>query len=447
MGHRHFYSASPMFESDPDQNWNHMHTQQHYMHPGRSGTSDSGSFCHPLENMSTDSISFPPHWNSAARSNIYASSSVNTEALRHQSYASGTSHNHFLHSSSAGTSFEVSGNYASQPSNSNYQRQSFPDVDGGFIDRTLTSGWGSHKRKGPGVPSIYESGSTSRHVNARSASDLPSSSESRLEKPYMDSQYMPWDHVSTTPSFRGSGLPIRGEGSSRNVRRQRTQLWSNSPHNSYPTGMPVNHSRPVDLSSQTSSNWKRDWCQMSINPAHGRVLPSDSSAFFSHETSHFLVGRHSSNAPVGVDHNDFGTRRNPPAPQFFQNNLTQTTWGVHGNYSQRPITAFSASSSFCFGHAAPSEDGLHILAESDSAVDPWPLSSVGWQSSDRNGPRMYSDRYHSLSDEAGRNDRFFREYGSPNIHDQHRDMRMDIDNMSYEVIIFVSCVIINNIAF
>lgn len=26
-------------------------------------------------------------------------------------------------------------------------------------------------------------------------------------------------------------------------------------------------------------------------------------------------------------------------------------------------------------------------------------------------------------------------YGSRNIHDQHRDMRMDIDNMSYEVII------------
>lgn len=110
-----------------------------------------------------------------------------------------------------------------------------------------------------------------------------------------------------------------------------------------------------------------------------------------------------------MDHNDFSTRRNPPAPQFFQNNLTQTTWGVHGNYSQRPITTFSASSSFCFGHAAPSEDGLHILAESDSAVDPWPLSSVGWQSSDRNGSRMYSDRYRSLSDEAGRNDRFFRE--------------------------------------
>lgn len=31
------------------------------------------------------------------------------------------------------------------------------------------------------------------------------------------------------------------------------------------------------------------------------------------------------------------------------------------------------------------------------------------------------------------------QYGSPNIYDQHRDMRMDIDNMSYEVIIFVSC--------
>lgn len=34
-------------------------------------------------------------------------------------------------------------------------------------------------------------------------------------------------------------------------------------------------------------------------------------------------------------------------------------------------------------------------------------------------------------------------YGSRNMLDQHRDMRMDIDSMSYEVIVIVSCVVIS----
>ena len=34
MGHRHLYGAPPMFEGEPDQNWSHMHTDQHYVHLG-----------------------------------------------------------------------------------------------------------------------------------------------------------------------------------------------------------------------------------------------------------------------------------------------------------------------------------------------------------------------------------------------------------------------------
>lgn len=35
MGHRHIYNASsPMFEGEADQNWNHMHTDQHHVNHG-----------------------------------------------------------------------------------------------------------------------------------------------------------------------------------------------------------------------------------------------------------------------------------------------------------------------------------------------------------------------------------------------------------------------------
>lgn len=324
MGHRHFYSTSPVFESEPGQNWNHMHTDQHYVHlgnftlyaslpfvfwfvglflmvdiylptstlyqlynpiAGRVSTSDNGSFIYPVENMSIDSnsISFPSHWNSVTRSNGYASSSLNIEAPPHQSDASGTSHDHFLHSSSAGTFYGVSENYAQHPSSSNHDsRHAFPTVDGGFMDLTMGSGRGPHKRKSPGIPSVCERGSASRYLNAGSSANLPTSSELLQEKPNMDPQYMPWDHVSMTPALRGSGLSIRGESSLRNVRSRsavdlesnlaRTHLSSNHSHNLYSAGLPIDHSSTVDLSSQSSSTLTRDWNQMSTCPAHGRML-------------------------------------------------------------------------------------------------------------------------------------------------------------------------------
>ena len=237
--------------------------------------------------MSIDSISFPSHWNSATRSNGYTSSSLNIEVPPpHQSDASGSSNDHFTHSATAGAFFAASENYAHHPSSSNYDRQAF-HVDGGFIDLTMGSGRGPHKRKSPGIPPVCERGSSSRYFNAGSSTDLSISSELRPEKQNMDSQYMPWDHVTMTPTFRGGGgLSITGEGSLRNVRSRsaldlesnlaRTHLSSNHPHNSYSAVPPVDHSSMVDLSSQTSSSstLTRDWSQMSASTAHGRVLLS-----------------------------------------------------------------------------------------------------------------------------------------------------------------------------
>lgn len=235
--------------------------------------------------MSIDSISFPPHWNSTTRSNGYASSSLNIEVPPHQIDASGTSNDHFMHSSSAGAFFGVSENYVHQPPPSNYDRQAF-HVDGGFIDLTMGSGRGPHKRKNPGIPPVYERGSTSRYFNAGSSTDLPTSSESRPEKATMDSQYMPWDHVAMTPPFRSAGLSIKGESSLRNVRSRsaldmesnlsRTHLSSNHPHNSYSAVPPIDHSSMADLSGQISTPLTRDWGQMNIPPANGRALSSGS---------------------------------------------------------------------------------------------------------------------------------------------------------------------------
>ncbi|KAI4349171.1 hypothetical protein L6164_009800 [Bauhinia variegata] len=443
MGHRHIYSTSQLFDSEHDQNWNHMHTDQHYVHLGRTSTSENGSFIYPVENMPMDGISFTPPWNPSTRPNGYPSPSLNIEVPPHQSDASVTSHQHFLHSSNAGAFFAVSGNHTHQPSSSNFDRQPFHIVDGGFIDLTMGSGRGPHKRKSPGIPSVCERGSTSRYSNTGSSTDLPISSELRQEKPSIDSQYMPWDHVTMTPTFRGNGVSIRGEGSLRNVRSRsaldlesnlaRTHLSINHSQNSHPTGPPIDLPSTVDLSGPSSSTLTRDWSQMSIAPAHGRVLSSETSSF-GHDTSHFIVGNGATNATadIGGYHHEIGTSRNSTVPQSFHGNVTQSARGVRSNYSQRSVPTFRASSSLRLGHVAPSDDGLRIVAESYSSRHPRPSTSIGWRNSERNGrSRIYGDRYRFADEGFMIVDRTSI-YGSRNMLDQHREMRMDIDNMSYE---------------
>lgn len=458
MGQRHLYSISQMFGSEQEQNWNYMHADQDYVQPGRASTSQNGSFIYPVENMSIDGSSLAAPWNNATMSNGYASPSINTELPPHQSDASRSSHDHFPRSSNPGAFFAVSENYAHQPSSS-YDRQEFHVADGGFFDFTMGSGRGPHKRKSPGIPSLCERGSTSRYFSAGSSTDLPMSSEIRQEKQSLDSQYLPWDHVTVTPPIRGNGLSIRGEGSLRNVRCRsaldlesnlaRTHLSSNHLHN-FSSGQPTDHSSAVNLPGHSSSAMTRDWSQMNISPAHGSVLLSESSGY-NREPSRMLVGNGVGNSSVdaGSYHHEYNTSINPTVSQSFHSNLTHAARGVRSNYSQRstptptPTPTFRASSSSCVGQMVPSEGGLHMGAEGFMSRHPRPLTAISWRNSDRNGrSRISSERYRSLVDEAILHDRFSSEgfmvvdrappYGSRNMIDQHRDMRMDIDNMSYE---------------
>ncbi|KAI9086303.1 hypothetical protein K1719_031757 [Acacia pycnantha] len=383
MGHRHLYSISQMFGSEHEQNWNYMHPDQQNVQLGRASTSENGSFIHPLENMSIDGSPLAAPWNNATMSNGYASS--------------------------------ISENYSCQPS-SNYDRQAFHVADGGFFDFTMGSGRGPQKRKSPGIPSVCERGSSSRYFGAGSSTDLPISSDIRQEKPSLDSQYLPWDHT-MTPPFRGSGLSIRGDGSLRNVRSRsaldlesnlaRTHLSDNHLHN-LPFGPSTDHSSAVGLSGHSSSTMTRDWSQMNMSPAHGSVLLSESSGY-NHEPSHLLVGSGVSNASVdaGSYHHEYNTSINPTVPQSFHNG------------------------------------GLHMGAEGFMSRHQRSLTAISWRNSDRNGrSRTSNESYQSLADEAILHDRFSSEgfmavdrvplYGSRSMIDQHRDMRMDVDNMSYE---------------
>ncbi|XP_044487187.1 probable E3 ubiquitin-protein ligase ZFP1 [Mangifera indica] len=453
MGHRHLLSSSQMFETGPDQNWNHMHTEQPHANMGRVGTAENGSFLYPGENMSLDGVHFTSHWNPAPSSNGYTSSH-NSEMPHYQPDGSSPSYDPFLHRSTADGSFYTTPvNYVHHTA-SNYDQQTLHSSEGGFVGLTTGNGRGPHKRKSPGVPSVCERGSTSRFYNAGSSSDLPLPSEIWQEKPNMDYQSVSWDRSTITPSYRSNALAIRGEGSVRNVRSRpaldlepnlaRAHLSTNPSHSSYSAGLPLESSISMDHSVQNSSASTREWGHNRISSAHG-VQVSDPSVY-NHETNHSLVGSSVANASVesGAFNHDFILGRNLVA-QSFHGNSTQSVRGVRSSYShQRSAPTFRASSSAMrVGHVGSSDEGMLLVAESYSSGRPRPLSSSAWRPSDRSGrPRILHDRYRSLAEEPSLHERFSSEgfvivdrstmYGPRSLVDQHRDLRLDIDNMTYE---------------
>ncbi|MBA0684435.1 hypothetical protein Goari_026021 [Gossypium aridum] len=379
--------------------------------------------------MPVDAVQFSSHWNSMPRSSGFATSSHNVEAPRYQLDTSGPSHDLFLHSSAPRTFGSAPENYMHHASSSNYDRQTFQGIEGGLVDLPMSSGRGPHKRKSPGVPSVCERGGSSRYAGAGSSSDIPLSSDFWQEKPNVDPQHMYWDHISMPPSCRGNGLSIRGECSMRNVRSRpaldlesnlvRTHLSSNT---SYLTSHPVECSSSVDITGQSSNAMSMDWSHLRMSPSHGRIPAADSNVF-NHETNHFLAGSSATNASVevgGLQHN-FISGRNPVLPQGFHGNSAQSVRGARTNYFQRSSPNFRASSSSVhMGHAASHEEGMQRSGRS----------------------RISNDRYQSLADDAAFHGRFSSEgfmivdrsafYGSRNMFDQHREMRLDIDNMTYE---------------
>ncbi|GMI71254.1 hypothetical protein like AT2G37150 [Hibiscus trionum] len=442
-----------MFENEHEQGWNHMHAEQPYADLARSSTIEHGSFC-PVENMSADAVRHSSHWNHVPISSSFATSSHNVEAPRYLPDTSGPSRDLFLHPSAPGTFGAAPENYMHHASSSNYDRQTIHGIEGGFVDLTMGSGRGPHKRKSPGVPSVCEKGGSSRYASAGSSSDMPGPSDFWQEKPNIDPQHMLWDHVAMPPSCRGNGLSIRGEGSMRNVRSRpafdlesnlvRTHLSSNSSHTSYPASHPVEHSNSVDISGQSSNTVSREWGHLRMSPNHGRILPEDSNVF-NHETNRFLGGiATNASLEVGGLQHDFISGRNPVLPQGFHGNSAQSVRGVRTNYSQRSGPTFRASSSSVrLGHAAPSEEGMQVVSESNSSRHPRSLSAVTRRNNERNGrSRISHDRYRPLADDAAFHGRFSSEgfmiadrsafYGSRNMFDQHRDMRLDIDNLTYE---------------
>ncbi|KAJ4969721.1 hypothetical protein NE237_002820 [Protea cynaroides] len=455
MGHRHLFGTSQIFDMDHDQNRDHIPAEQPYVHLGRVGPPENGSVF-PVESISTTGVTSASQWNSALRSNEYPSSSLSMEISHYRPAAGSSSYDPFMQPSAVGSYCSASQNYT-HASSSSYYRNTIHGIEGG-VSSTVGGGRESRKRKSPAISMVCERGSTSRCYSVGSSSDVSISSNVQQEKPNLHTQNWVWDPIGINSGYRGGSLSIGNEGSQRNVRSRstldleanlaRNYLSSSVSRHPHSSGRPIDHSGMMDLSGLGVNATTQEWTPNSVTPAARGRIPALDTSGLSHETNQFLgVCNGNGSVEIGGYQNDCILSRNPAIPlQNVHGNPTQTVRSGRSSYYQRSSTpAYRASLSYPrLDHIAnSSENGLQLASDTYSSRHLRSSSAVGWRSNDRNGrSRIPYERFRSFSDEADTHGRLVSEgltiversalYGSRNLFDQHREMRLDVDNMSYE---------------
>ncbi|GFP89147.1 probable E3 ubiquitin-protein ligase hip1 [Phtheirospermum japonicum] len=401
MRHRQMLNATQIPEADGDQGWNL--TGQPYLPMARAGAFESSSLVHPVENMA---IQGGPFFSSAPMSSRDSSSILNPGATPYQPKAPGPSHDPFPHQPDDANFYMAPHNYLH--SSSTLIGQTAPRVDEG---QTMVRG--SHKRKSPCVPQLLS---------------FDAGSSSNLHLPPV-----PWQENQNTesykypPGYRVNNISISGESMPRNVRSRtgaapepspvRTNSSSNFSHHPF-SGRSFDQTNSVGFPNSL------------VSPAgHGMTIGSGSGSF-----SHY---------PNTLDAlNNYNATSNT-VPQNANCVANQFIRGTRSNYDQRSAPAFRASSSnFQAGPqvaAAPDERLQMAAAENYPSIHRRVVSAIRLRNSERNGGTgmLPSDIIRSLTEQGlmAMYQSAFR--GSRNPTDQHMNMRLDVDSMSYEELILL----------
>ncbi|KAL9239304.1 hypothetical protein vseg_013640 [Gypsophila vaccaria] len=410
MAQRNIYNASQMFEAEQEQHWNHLHSEEQHLHFARTQATENGPIFHPGDNVSAEQVHYASQWNSSTSSNGYSPPTLMVNPPHFQPNASDPSRE-FLHQPAATSVCMAPDNHVHHASSSNYA------AENNFFDLSVGNVRGPYKRKSPGIPLMTQRGSSSRYHCTGSSSDVSSFSEIRQEKASLDSQHSRWEPL-ISPIYRSRHHSNGGESSIRNVRNRsakdlesdayRTHLPAN--YSDYPCSsrLPIDHPVSQHHSNLNSSASLPEWTPTHVSgPPPGRILSSN----LGHESSHMFAGSSITHASgeLGVYHQEHISGRNSVVPP---------------------------------SHMVSHNESLQLVGDGHSSRHLRPFGPSGWRNGDRNvRPRLSSERYGLFPENTSTNDRLTPEglmivdrsfYGSRNMLDDHRGMRMDIDNMSYE---------------
>lgn len=411
---------------------NHTPVEQSYFPlAGRAVAPENGPFVGQMNHMSRGGVRSGSHRNLEGRGN------VSMEVQPFVPNFSGSPVDPYLHSSISENRSLVPVAPVGQVHCTNYNVPSIRDVEAGLSNCT-TGNVGPLKRKRSDISGSCERGNSSSFYAGSSSS----SSQMPREKPAVDCQ--------SVPPYRGS-LTIGGEDSPRNVRRRyrldlepsmtRTHVPSHSTHFYQSMAHPPNYSAPVPHANLDANGGQWNSAPRYAASSHRRISPSDISGL-RHEMNQFHVG--GSSADVGGCHRDPVFSRHPVSSS---QNLHGPHAPSHANHPQRFQSSYGNSSRYSHyphgggGSGTSSTNGVRTLPDNFSSRNSRHCSPGGWRRSGR--PRIAAERFHSVLDITESHDRMGQEAmmmvdgdsfngSSRNISDQYRDLRLDIDSMSYE---------------
>ncbi|GMP22690.1 hypothetical protein CsSME_00000602 [Camellia sinensis var. sinensis] len=450
MDHRHFPNSSRMV-TDRGHDGNHLTGEQSYIHMGRTAALENGSLVYPIDNILRGGAQFPSQWNSEARAIPHPSSNFSTEIPPFQPAFSGPSYVPFPQSSAAGNLYLAPQNNAGHAHSNYYGSCNIHENERGLLDSATGSVRGPFKRKSPAISEACERGSTGRFYGAGSSS---SSSVLSLEKPPPDYQNVPSGHIGL-PHYGGGSLSIAGEDPVRNVRSRSGLDWEANPmrtysssHSSHPYHSTIHSSSYRGAVGMTSMNatdeTTPEWNFNTLPPsAPGRIRTAGTNGL-GHESNQFLE-RGSGTEISGCHPGSVSSRNLVSSLQYLPAPPIQGTREGYARHSQRAIPSYRAGPSYPqFGHeVASTENSLQSLSETYPSRYSRP-SAGGWHNGHRNGrSRIAIDRFQSISSIVDSHDRIGSEdfmmmdpsslyASSGNFSDQYGDMRLDIDDMSYE---------------
>ncbi|XP_059666093.1 probable E3 ubiquitin-protein ligase ZFP1 isoform X2 [Cornus florida] len=435
MEHRHFSNSFNMSEMDQ----------------GRAVAPETGSYVYPVGNMLRGEVHCASRGNSDSRANESSSSSFSREVPQFQPTFSGPVYDSFPLSPAAGNLYRAPENNAGHAHSSYNNRHPIHGFEGSLLDPVTGTGRRALKRKSPGISMAFEGGSTSRFYDVGSSSG---SSELLQEIPTLDHQRILPGPIGL-PQYRGTSLSIAGEESLRNVRSRtrldleanhvRSHVSSYSSHHYHSTTQLTNISGMADLTNINPDERTHEWNFIPVShAAHGRISTSETNGF-SRATNQFLVG--GSTAETGCYYHDSVSGGNPVlSSQYLHGPHIQSAREDHTYYPQRATPSYRTGPSYpCLGHeTASSENGLQSLSEVYPSRHSGPSSARIWHNSYINErSRIVTERFQSfprVADAYGRmgpealmmvdHPSFYA--GFRDLFDQHRDMRLDIDSMSFE---------------
>ncbi|GAA0163923.1 ubiquitin-protein ligase [Lithospermum erythrorhizon] len=449
MGHRQLFNPSQILETDNDEERNQ--SEHEYVH----FSSEGSSFVHPPQNTAIDSrnlalqLNHPPNSGgilSCARTSEYPQYQPQLR-LQHPPQPPRPTYDPFLHTSTSGSHNLAQENYACSSSSSIHRGQTFHGRTDGAVMDFPGSGRGSYKRKRQGFSGVCQRGSTSRYGDCGSSSSVSMSTHSRQEKQVADAHQPSWDFSS---GYGGHGVTFHSEDTPRNVRSRisfdlesnsaRTHFSPNPAHNSM-VSVPINRTNMSNVWGQAPNMFTMERNHGLVNPTpHGRPFVSDPGVFG--PENHIIAenSNHSAAMEIGGYHGDYSFHQNP-VPQSVQVNPSQSVRGIRSSYHQRYAPGMRASSSNVHpGTVVAPNEGFPVVSHGYSGRHS--RSHPTSVHRDRGRPRASVDRYRALP-----NDMVIRNHlnpeglviidrsafsGSRTLFDQHRDMRLDIDNMSYE---------------